>query len=138
MPMTSHVRSGSLAVIVALLAGPVALGQVDNTVSGKAAGLSVTSGKTKHDVAAEVAKLDALRAKTLAAVAQKTEANDYNLSEELKALEKLDRYSSRLADLVAVQHPDSKEVVGWLQANAAVIGVWREAYTSTSPFGENT
>lgn len=121
-----------------LLSCSAALGQVDPAVQTRAAGITVNSGDTPHNVADEIPKLDAMRAKVLAAISAKTDAKDYNIAEELKTLEKLDRYSSRLADLVAITDPKAKEVVGWLQANAAVAGTWREAYIGTAKFADNT
>ncbi len=125
-------------VAAACLFSRSALAEVDDAVQTRATGLVVKSGDTAHNVGEDMTKLDGMRAKILTAIAAKTDAKDYNIADELKTLEMLDRYSSRLADLVVIKDPNAKDVIAWLQANAAVAGAWREAYTGTAKFSDNT
>jgi hypothetical protein len=130
-------RATAVTLTLACLPLP-AFAEVDGAVTNRAAGISVTSGETVHKVADELPKLDALRTKILGGIATKIDNQDLNLSEDLKNLDKLDRYSSRLADLVSYTDPNAKDVIAWLQTNAAVAGTWREAYTSTGSYGDNS
>jgi uncharacterized protein (TIGR03067 family) len=121
------------------LRGGVALAALDDWAQTKAADVTVKTDDTVHKVGDEIARLDALRDKLMSRVHEKLRANDFNLAEELKAMAKLDRYSSRLADLVDLQQPGADPAVaGWLRANGAAIGAWREVYTGAGPFADNT
>lgn len=138
-PLVTRGSAAIASLVIACLIG-VARGQVDDAVRSAAAGLTVQTGNTTHNVADELPKLDALRVRTLEAISVKTNAQppNYDLADELKALERLDNYSAKLGELIAATRPNAKDVASWLQANAAVMGAWREAYTSTAPFADNT
>jgi hypothetical protein len=124
----------SLGLIVVLCGSAAA--QVDVAVQTAATGLTVEGSKL-HDVAAELPRLDALRRRLVRALFDKLGAGRYEVSEELKVLEKFERYCSGLSAKIPAHHPQAAEIAGWLDANAALVAAYRGSLVTTTPLSEN-
>lgn len=96
--------------------------QIDDAVRKQAAGL-VVSGKASHSLDQEIPRLEAIRQKILDSVGHKLREPKIDLTAELKALERFEKYCTRMSELVAVQHPDASQTKAWLEASAAVAGL---------------